>query len=266
MSPRNPVNMDFEAIFYTIYSFTGQQYFQIKSSIAQAKMLYFFFFIPSPLGSPSRAIHSPLVAVSVSIDGWAGKFPARKKILHHGRFTLLQHDGLIPRDECLHDAPSDEISHGTDAEHHHVSSRFPLETEELEGRSLSFSPSEERSGPFVDHKRTDTSGHGPNARDRADGGLGEHIANRRVKIGRPSLMPGSQQSDNHGRPPGAVSPQWLCKHAEQGEACKNQQGQHPSLIGIHAAFIHEIRGQITASNRNHRHNRVKRQYEQDTHC
>jgi hypothetical protein len=56
---------------------------------------------------------------------------------------ILNHDGLVLRHEGLHDAPADEISHGTDAEHHHVGGRLTLKAEEGEGTALSRCPGKE---------------------------------------------------------------------------------------------------------------------------
>jgi len=36
----------------------------------------------------------------------------------------VDNDGLVLRYECLHDAPANEIGHGTDAEDYHVSGRL----------------------------------------------------------------------------------------------------------------------------------------------
>ena len=65
-------------------------------------------------------------------------------------YSLFYHDGLILRNECLHDAPADEISHGTDAEHYHIGCGLAFETEEGEVGTLSCCPVEELTRTKVD--------------------------------------------------------------------------------------------------------------------
>ena len=56
---------------------------------------------------------------------------------------IFHGDGLVLRHEGLHDAPADEVSDGTDAEHHHVGGGLAFEAEEREGCTLSGCPVEE---------------------------------------------------------------------------------------------------------------------------
>ena len=56
---------------------------------------------------------------------------------------LFYNDWLIFRNQCLHDAPAYQIGHCTDAEHHHIGSRFSFKSEERVATSLSSCPVEE---------------------------------------------------------------------------------------------------------------------------
>ena len=52
-------------------------------------------------------------------------------------------DGLVFRHEGLHDAPADDIGHGTNGEHHHIGGRLAFEAEERIGAALTGGPVEE---------------------------------------------------------------------------------------------------------------------------
>ena len=65
---------------------------------------------------------------------------------------LFYNDRFVLWYECLHDAPTDKICYGTDAEYYHVSSRLAIETEECESLALLGSPCEELTRSFVDGK------------------------------------------------------------------------------------------------------------------
>ena len=60
-------------------------------------------------------------------------------------YSLLNNDGFVLRHKSLHDAPANEISHSTDAEHDHIGGRLAIEAEERKGRALFSCPSEELS-------------------------------------------------------------------------------------------------------------------------
>ena len=82
---------------------------------------------------------------------------------------LLQHDRLVLRYKCLHDAPANEVGYGTDAEDNHVGSRFGLKAEEGEGSALTVGPGEEHTGTLVDKERAHTASHRADASDGTDG-------------------------------------------------------------------------------------------------
>ena len=48
-------------------------------------------------------------------------------------FSLFNHDWLVLRNQCLHDAPTYEISNTTDAEYNHVCTWLAIEAHEGEG-------------------------------------------------------------------------------------------------------------------------------------
>ena len=52
------------------------------------------------------------------------------------RFLILNYDRLVLRYKTLHDEPADEVSHSTDAEHHHIGSRFALKAHHCECTTL----------------------------------------------------------------------------------------------------------------------------------
>ena len=81
---------------------------------------------------------------------------------------VLKLDGLVLRNQGLHDAPADEVGNGTDAEDDHVSSRLALETEEREGSTLLSSPVEELTRAEVDGHRANTASHGAQTNNRTD--------------------------------------------------------------------------------------------------
>ena len=58
-------------------------------------------------------------------------------------FMLFEYDGLVLRNEGLHDAPANEIGYGTDTEDDHIGCGLTFETEHLEGSTLTVSPGEE---------------------------------------------------------------------------------------------------------------------------
>ena len=117
---------------------------------------------------------------------------------------LLRNDGLVFWHEGLHDDPTDEISHGAEAEHHHVGGWLAVVTQELEGCPLSFGVGEQVAGNLVDEHRSQTSRHSADARDGGDGRLREHVAYCREDIGAPSLMTGSSQTDDDGGLPSRI--------------------------------------------------------------
>ena len=86
--------------------------------------------------------------------------------------VLLHHDGLVLRDERLHDAPADEVGHGADAEDDHVGCGLALEPEEGEGGAQGGCPVEELTRAEVDAHGADTAGHRAEADDGADAGDG----------------------------------------------------------------------------------------------
>ena len=49
-------------------------------------------------------------------------------------FPLVNHDGLVLRNEGLHDDPCQQVGHGTDAEDDHVAAFLALKAHEREGR------------------------------------------------------------------------------------------------------------------------------------
>ena len=76
--------------------------------------------------------------------------------------SLLHYDRLVLRNQSLHDAPSYEVSHTTDAEHNHVGTWLAIKAHEAEGRTLALGIGEEHTGTLVDKEGTDTTRHGKN--------------------------------------------------------------------------------------------------------
>ena len=139
---------------------------------------------------------------------------------------LLQHDGLVLRYERLHDDPTDEVGHGTDAEDDHIGGRLALEPEEGEAGTLGGCPVEELTRAEVDAHGADTAGHRAEADDGADGRLREHIADGREEVSRPGLVPSTEQTDEDSRPPCTVGTEGLCKESENGQTGEDEHGAH----------------------------------------
>ena len=78
-------------------------------------------------------------------------------------------DQLELWNEELHDAPCDDICHGTIAEDYHVAGRLTSSTEEYEGIALLFSIGEELTRTLVDSERAESAEH---CTDTSDGGNG----------------------------------------------------------------------------------------------
>lgn len=66
--------------------------------------------------------------------------------------VFLEHNLLILWNECLHDAPCEDVGNGADAEDNHVGSRLALETKEGEGSTLTLSIGEELTRTLVDEE------------------------------------------------------------------------------------------------------------------
>ena len=56
--------------------------------------------------------------------------PTEGREIDMKRGLVFYDDGLVFRHKHLDDDPTDEISHSTDTEHHHIGGRFTLEAEE----------------------------------------------------------------------------------------------------------------------------------------
>ena len=78
---------------------------------------------------------------------------------------LFNHDWLVLRNQCLHDAPAYEVSYTTDAEYNHVGTWLAIEAHETEGGTLTICVGEEHTGTLVDQEGTDTTCHRTNTGD-----------------------------------------------------------------------------------------------------
>ena len=81
---------------------------------------------------------------------------------------LVDHDGLVLRNEGLHNAPANEVGHGADAEDHHVGGGLAVETEEGEVGTLGGCPCEELARAHVDSHGTETASHRAETHNRAN--------------------------------------------------------------------------------------------------
>ena len=128
----------------------------------------------------------------------------------------------------MHNVPGDEICNCADAENDHVGSGLAFETEEGESSALTSCIVEEFTRTLVDAERSETAHHLADTCDGSDARLREHITNGRIKVGRPSLVTSTCQTDDDSRPPSAVGAKRLGKEGEDGEERKDQHCTHTS--------------------------------------
>ena len=180
-------------------------------------------------------------------------------------FLVLSNDGLVLRNEGLHDAPADEVGDSTEGEDYHVGGRLALEAHDREGTTLPLCPGEEDTRAEVDSHRAETTDSSAQTYEGTDGGLGEHIAHGREEVGRPSLVTGTKETDEDGRPPCAISTERLCQQTQYGEAGEDEHGTHTTEIRIHAQTLNKDLRQIATTNREDGNDGIEREDEGDTH-
>ena len=79
-------------------------------------------------------------------------------------------------------------------------------------------------------------------------------------------MAGTQQTNQNGRPPGAIGAEGLCEESQYGEAGENEHGAHATEIGIHALLLDKDLWQIATTNGENGNDGIEREDKGDTHA
>jgi len=178
----------------------------------------------------------------------------------------VEHHGLVLRNERLHAHPADEVRNGAVAEHNHVAGGLARIAEERKRLSLLRGVGEELARALVDHEASAAGGKLGNAGERCYRGLREHVADDRVHIGAPGLMTRTGKTDQNRRPPCAERTERLSRKSEKREACEDEHRDHAAFVGVHAALVHEERGELAEIDRDERDDRIERDDERHAHA
>ena len=195
---------------------------------------------------------------------------------------------LVARHQRLHAAPADEIGDSAVAEDDAVTGGLAGIAHELHRRprilgalgeqllghfdllavnhSCAGGIGEEFARALIDDEAAATGRELGDAGQGADGGLGEHIADDRVDVGAPRLMPRAGKADENRRPPRGIRAERLSTEREQRQAGEEEHRHHATFIRIHPAAVHHEGGNLAEINRHERDNGVKRKDERHAHA
>ncbi len=124
---------------------------------------------------------------------------------------------------------------------------------------------EENAGTLIYEIRVQATGHSADTHDGGHRGSREHVADRGIKVGAPSLMGSPCQTNDYSRPPSRVDSKRLREEGKDRHEGEDQHRSHSSGIGVHAQFVNKNLRQIAAGNGKQRHDEIQDENQGLTH-